>query len=473
MKNKLNINTPTQLIIFGATGDLMAKKIVPALFHLFERRQLPDFFKVVGFARRPMTDKEFQGFVSEKLSKNKGINAKSRSAFCKLFSYHQGSSQDENDYRALSKNLNKIYDTQGVCANKLFYLAVPPQLYEIIFRNLAASGLVKPRGAEEGWTRIIVEKPFGKDLKTAEELDALLGKLFKEIQIYRIDHYLAKEMLQNILAFRFFNNLFEMNWGNKLIERAHIRLLEKIGAEDRGNFYDGVGALRDVGQNHLLQILALIAMERPTSLEAEPIRKNRAEILETLKIPSETEIKSSTFRAQYNNYRAIQGVAPDSQTETYFKVSAFLNSPRWKGVPFILEGGKRLANKVKEIEFVFRHPTPCFCPKSGGVHYKNRLFIRLEPKEGITIEFWSKKPGLAMEVEKRNLDFIFRQGEQKTQYTEEYEKLLLDCVKGDQTLFASSKEVKAMWKFIDPIVTAWQKNKVPLKHYEPDTDVAI
>ncbi|MCR4311484.1 MAG: glucose-6-phosphate dehydrogenase [Candidatus Taylorbacteria bacterium] len=472
MSNQLH-NIPTQLVILGATGDLMAKKIVPALLNLHTKKQLPSSFKVVGFARREMTDEAFRDSLFVKVGERVTIDKKVWNTFSAIFSYHQGSFENESDYRTLNEQLRAVDLKWGVCTNKLFYLAVPPQYYETIFRNLASSGLTKPCSAEEGWTRIIVEKPFGKDLKTAKALDMLLGKLFKETQIYRIDHYLAKEMLQNILAFRFSNNLFEMNWGNQLIERVHIRLLEKIGAEDRGSFYDSVGTLRDVGQNHLLQMLALITMERPTALTSESVRKSRADVLEALRVPSLKEIVNTSYRAQYDSYRAIAGVSPESQTETYFKVQAFLDSPRWAGVPFILESGKRLAHQVKEIEVVFKHPSPCSCPSDSPTHFTNKLFIRLEPKEGIAIQFWVKKPGLGMEIEERTLDFTFRTSEQKVQYTEEYEKLLVDCIGGDQTLFISSKEVREMWKYIDPILALWQKDKVPLHHYAPDTDKVV
>ena len=499
-------NIPTILVVFGATGDLMAKKIIPALFHLHEERALPSLFRVVGVARRPLSHEDFLQRIEEGVAGNQ--KAKTRrhfKAFFDLFQYERGDFERAQDYKKLSQALKEIDRTWGVCANKLFYLAVPPALFEGLLLNLASSDLTDPCSPEQGrtpleinrlpsergtlqdlpspsflqkksgesltgWTRVIVEKPFGKDLKTAEALDELLGKLFNEIQIYRIDHYLAKEMLQNILAFRFSNNLFEMNWGNELIEKIHIRLLEKIGVEKRGSFYDGVGAFRDVGQNHLLQMAALVTMDHPAILESEAIRTSRAEILETLVIPSENEIRSSTFRAQYRGYRAIPGVAPDSQTETYFKARARLSSSRWQGVPIILESGKRLKNQIKEIKITFRHPTPCLCPKDKNEHYKNTLTIHLEPKEGITIRFWSKKPGFALEMEERALDFLFRSETKRVQYAEEYEKLLLDCIAGDQTLFTSSREVKAMWKFTDPIVRAWETENVPLASYKPDTD---
>ena len=472
MKPQKTKNIPTILVAFGATGDLMSKKIVPALFHLFNKRQLPRFFKIVGFSRRDLSDKEFQNSIIKIISKRKDIKASGShlNSFYNLFSYQQGKFSNKDDYQNLNDALSKIDKKWGVCSNKLFYLAVPPQFYEVIFNNVASSGLTIPCGPEEGWTRVIVEKPFGKDLKSAQQLDNLLNKLFKESQLYRIDHYLAKEMLQNILTFRFSNNIFKKSWDNKLIERIDIKLLERIGVEDRGSFYDDIGALRDVGQNHLLQMLALITMEHPGKFDADSIREKRREILDTLHIPSQSDIKKDTLRAQYKGYRSIKGVNPHSKTETYFKLRASLTSPRWEGVPITLESGKRFKNPIKDITLTFRHPAPCLCPPDK--HYNNKIIFHLEPKEGIAIQFWSKKPGLQMEIEERRFDFLYRSREQKSQYTEEYEKLLLDCIAGDQTLFVSTNEIKAMWKFIDPIIRAWQKNLVPLKTYEPNSDMA-
>ncbi len=464
-------NIPTILVLFGATGDLIAKKIVPALFHLFEKDKLPEMFQVVGFSRQDLSNKVFHGRVEEILRKHLPARPtpKQLNAFLKLFYYEQGFFEKLSDYWKLNKTLKTIDGKWGVCTNKLFYLAVPPQLDETIFENLVHSGLTEPCSPEEGWTRVIVEKPFGKDAKTAKKLDALLGKFFKEIQIYRIDHYLAKDMLQNILIFRFSNNLFENDWNNEFIERIDIRLLEKIGVEDRGEFYDGVGALRDVGQNHLLQILALLTMDHIQNFEAETVRSKRAEILKTLKIPTVKEAAASSFRAQYEGYREIPKVAPDSKTETYFKVQALLEAPRWRGVPVTLEGGKRMGEARKEVIVTFKHPSPCLCPPEAKTHYKNKLIIRLEPREEISVQFWSKKPGLTMELEEQLLHFLYREETRKSQYTEEYEKLLLDCILGDQTLFVSTEEIKAMWAFIDPFLKSWEKNLVPLRSYKPDT----
>ncbi len=462
MKTKMKTpQIPTIVVVLGATGDLMGKKIVPSLFNLYRKNLLPEHFRLVGFARRDLTDRDLRDRAFEILAKRHKVKKSDLVVrnFLSLYSYQRGNFENKNDFESLAKTLQSIDESWGMCSNKLLYLAVPPRMYPEILNNVAATGLNKPCGGpDEGWTRVIVEKPFGSDERSAKALDGLLDKLFKEEQIYRIDHYLAKEMLQNILVFRFSNNLFESAWDKELIESIHVRLWESIGVEERGGFYDGVGALRDVGQNHLLQMLALVTMEKPASFSADGIRKERAKIIETLKTPSAGEVREGTFRAQYNGYRAIKGVATDSDTETYFKIKAALMHPRWQGVDITLESGKRMGKSLKEIEIVFRNNTP----------YKDSLTIHLEPKEGITVCFWSKKPGHRMELEKRELGFEFRRSGEHSQYTEEYEKLLFDCISDDQTLFVSSNEIKAMWRFTDPIIAGWKKGAVPLARYEPD-----
>ncbi len=498
-----HVNTPTILVVFGATGDLIGKKILPALLHISQKKALPDKFRAVGFSRRELSDASFREYLEEKLSHRLKTNQEKSAAreFLKLFSYERGQLDKKEDYIALAKALKRIDDEWGVCTNKLFYLAVPPELYEVILKNLAHSGLtnscspvdlsakvstsaeasakegggpddsafVAASAKEAGWTRVIVEKPFGKDLSSARALDSLLGKLFKEEQIYRIDHYLAKEMLQNILTFRFANNLFERNWDNTSIEKIEVRLYEKIGVEDRGAFYDGVGALRDVGQNHLLQMLALATMEHPKNFNPDSIRSKRAELIAQLEAPTQSEIKKTTFRAQYEGYKKINGVKNGSHIETYFKVHARLASPRWQGTVITLESGKRLGEPKKDIIIHFKHPMPCLCPKDGP-HHKNKIIIGIEPKEEIDVAFWSKKPGYGMDTEERKLNFLLREKSVVSQYTEEYEKLLLDCIAGNQTLFISTDEINAMWRYTDPIAAAWNKNLVPLETYAPDTD---
>lgn len=462
-------NIPTVFIIFGATGDLMKKKIIPSLFHLYIHQKLPKLFRIIGFSRRDITLEEFKKYLNEivETTTQNAFTKEQVDGFVNLFMYQKGDFQKLEYYKEVASNLGIVDGGWQVCSNKLFYLAVPPQYYKTIFENLAESGLTIPCGPDEGWTRVIVEKPFGNDLKTAEDLDTLLGKLFKEEQIYRIDHYLAKQMLQNILSFRFANSLFEEMWNRDHIERIDINLLEDIGVEGRGPFYESLGALRDVGQNHLLQMLALITMEAPKILEANDVRKKRAEILETLKIPTREEVIKTSFRGQYKGYLDVKGVEKDSTTETYFKVKAFLEHPRWKGVPITLQSGKRLQRR-KDIIVSFKHPEPCLCPPNGP-HYKNRIIFSLEPREGITIEFWSKKPGLDFALQKRNFNFLFRNVKRKPQYIEEYEKLIMDCITGNQLLFISTEEIEAMWRYTDPILEVWEKNEVPLIIYKPDS----
>ncbi len=464
-------NAPTLLVVFGATGDLIGKKILPALFHLSREHLLPEKFNVVGFSRRNLSHESFRSFLEEKLKHRipSSVSAAEIKKFLGKFSFHHGLMDKTLDYHSLAQALKKIDAGLGTCTNKLFYLAVPPHLYETILHRLAASGLSDPCGGEGGWSRVIVEKPFGKDAATAKKLDSLLGTLFKEEQIYRVDHYLAKEMLQNILVFRFGNNLFEQNWSDASVEKIEIKLLEKIGAEDRGTFYDGVGAFRDVGQNHLLQMLALTTMEHPIHFDADAIREKRAEILKNLLPPRKDDIARTTFRAQYKGYRTIKGVSPNSQTETYFKAEAKLDTPRWRNTLITLESGKRLGENLKEVIVHLRHPSPCLCPPHGP-HHTNTVVIRLEPREEIDVTFWAKKPGFEYETEKRKLNFLLRDATHSSQYTEEYKKLLLDCIDGNQTLFISTSEINAMWRFTDPIVRAWKEKAVPLSLYTPDTN---
>ncbi len=469
--NLSNKNIPTIIVVLGATGDLMKKKIVPALFNLYEDKKLPKLFHITGFSRRSLSSENFREYVKKILDNNPDNIKKQKLVFefLNMFTYQSGQLENEADYKNLSALLGRIDGEWKACSNKLFYLAVPPAMYKPILKNLSSSGLTIPCSPEEGWTRILVEKPFGKNLTTSQDLDRLLSTLFKEEQIYRIDHYLGKDMLQNILQFRFSNNLFEDSWNSKCIEKIKIKLLEKIGVEERGNFYEGLGALRDVGQNHLLQMLALIAMERPEFFTSKVIRLKRASVLELLNIfHSPREIKKYTFRGQYDGFRSIKDVAQNSTTETYFKIRAYLKGKRWSGVPFILESGKRMGQSKKEIVVTFSHPTPCLCPPN--IHYKNRIVFRLEPKEEIVIKLFAKKSGLENKIEEQTVRFLYKGARSSVQYVESYEKLLYDAILGDQTLFASTKEIAAMWKFTDPIVEAWNKNVVPLVKYSSDDD---
>lgn len=469
------MKTPTVLIILGATGDLVRRKIAPSLYNLYAQGSLPKKLQVVAFARREFSDQDYREYLKSNLESHP-TNPKTLAEFLNIFVYHQGFLDQEEGFTQLAARLGYQDGNWKSCANRLFYLAVPPELYENIFRFITSSGLASPcselnwlasrSSKSEGWSRVVVEKPFGKNLKTAEKLDSTLGELFHEDQIYRIDHYLAKEMLQNIIAFRFMNDMFESSWNAGSIEKIELRLLEKLGVEHRGAFYDGVGALRDMGQNHLCLMLALIAMDRPASLLAPDIREKRASILEKLVTPTAESVKLNTFRAQYAGYRQIENVDPHSTTETYFKLRAHLDSPRWKNVAIYMESGKRMGESFKDITVTFKHPSSCLCSKPD--HHRNKIIFTMEPNEAIFVHFWAKKPGHSFEMEERTLEFSLRDSSAKGQYVEEYQKLLLDAINGDQTLFTSTAEVKAMWRFIDPIVFAWDKNTVPLHHYQPD-----
>ncbi len=463
--------TPTILVILGVTGDLMSLKITPALFHLFTKNKLPAFFRVVGFARREWTDEFFHKTLEESLVHHikKRPKKSEIKKFLSFFSYHKGDFARTDDYQSLNDRIAHIDEQWGMCSNKLFYIAASPFNYEIILKQLATTKVARGCAEDGGWTRVIVEKPFGTNKETALKLDRLLGRLFKESQIYRIDHYLGKEMLQNILAFRFSNNLFEQNWDSKTIEKIRVLALEKLDAGARGGFYDKIGALRDYGQNHLLQMLSLVTMEHPVTYLADAIRDKKSRVLQTLKPLSKKDIAEHTFRAQYKGYRATPGVSADSQTETYFRLRLFIDSPRWRSVPLFLESGKALGYARKEIMVTFRHPVPCLCPPSVIDHYKNRLIFRLEPKEEILITFWAKKRGAEFEMEEQVLHFqpANTSGEGGL---EAHEKLLLDCIIGDQTLFVSTQEIVSMWKFIDPIIRSWHNNRTPLHSYSPGSD---
>ena len=457
--------TPTILVIFGATGDLSKRKLFPALFSLSKKGMLPKKFKIVGFAREDLSDNNFQKFITKFAGSSSG-------PFARFATYQSGLFENPDAYRKLGEALIKIDEDFSACSNKLFHLAVAPKYYRTILENLAASGLTIPCSDGDGWTRVLVEKPFGENVETAQELDELLLKLFREEQIFRIDHYIARETMQNILTFRFSNRIFEPLWNNQYIEQVDIRLFEKEGVGERGDFYDDIGALRDVGQNHLLQMLAVIAMGHPQRFDAAPIRRERGKVLESLRIIKESEVSKYVSRGQYEGYRKLKGVKKGSKTETYFKIKAFIDNARWKGVPFYLESGKGLSENSVGIDIYFKAAVPCFCPPPHEEHtHQNMLSFNIKPTEGISIRFWTKKPGLTSDVEPKNLTFEYRGKHSPETMSEAYEKVISDCIKGEQMLFASTEEVVAAWRFVTTILNAWHKNKVPLVIYSKGSDI--
>ncbi len=457
---------PTTIVIFGVTGDLTNRKLLPSLFELYCNDLLPVDFKIVGLARRKYTNEEYRKKVEEVLlAYKKDLSTEKIGNFLDLVQYVVGDFGELKDYARLADVLLAVDDNFGHCSNKLFYLAVPPSFYDSIFVNLSNSGLTIPcGGGGDGWTRVLVEKPFGKDLQGAIDLDVELAKLFSERQIFRIDHYLAKEAMQNILAFRFSNALFEPIWNKEHIEKIEIKLNETIGVEKRGAFYDGIGALRDVGQNHMLQMLALVAMENPTELNANFIRKNRANVLGALVRMSGDAVKKNVLRGQYEGFKNEPNVSVESKTETYFSIKAFVNNDRWMGVPFYLESGKKMNTANAEISVYFKKTETCICAdKDKHEPHQNILTFRIQPNEEISVLFWAKKPGFNMELEKKNLSFSYNEnGDAKM--TDAYQKVLFDCIKGDQSLFTSTQEVVYAWSFIASIINAW--DEIPLKIYK-------
>lgn len=458
---------PTIIVILGATGDLSRRKLLPALFHLYNRGFLPEKFAVVGFSRKDLSNEDFRKIAKESVTGGDSLHdKKTLDGFLAHLSYSQGMFDDKDGYKKLSKKLFKTDEELGVCANKLFHFAVPPALYDNIFEHLAGSGLTIPcTGHDAGWTRVLVEKPFGNDLKTAQELDAKLGEYFDETQIFRIDHYMAKEALQDVLSFRFSNSLFEPLWNKDHIEKIEVKFYETIGIEERGKFYDEIGALRDVGQNHILQMLAFATMENPGILDAEKIRENRAKLLASLSPMSETQIKRDTERGQYKGYKNEPEVDSDSKTETYFKIKTSIDNDRWSEMPVYLESGKKLNETKKEISVYFKKPVTCVCPpEQEHIPHQNILTFRIDPDEGISIKFWAKKPGFDMSLEPKELSFMYNdKKENGEKIPDAYERVLFDSIKGDQTLFASTSELGASWNFITPIIEAWKG--MELKEY--------
>ncbi len=461
---------PTIFVIFGITGDLASRKLIPALLELYTKKLLPQRFAVIGFSRRVFSREEFREFIRERMNVKPGqFHEEDIKHFLDHMSYEQGMFDDLGSYTRLSSKLKNIDDRWGQCSNKLFHLSVPPTLYEGILTHISRSGLAEVCDDGMGWTRILIEKPFGNDIDTARSLDKLLGSLFKEQQIFRIDHYLAKEVLQNILAFRFSNSMFEPLWNRKYIDKVHIKLFEKNTTEGRGAFYDPIGAIKDVGQNHMLMMLAIMAMEAPKSLTATGIRAERAKVLSRLKgIPTRTMSKQ-VVRGQYMGYMQEPGVMPTSQTETYFRIQSYVNSARWKGVPFYLESGKALAESKVEIDVYFKEGKG-YRVKAKGENTKtqenrqNILTFRIQPDEGIRVRFFVKVPGYDFKTEGKTLKFKYADSTFSDDIPNDYERLIRDAFIGDQTLFASTDEIMASWKFMMPILN--NLKNIPLKLYD-------
>lgn len=459
------IRIPTAMILLGATGDLAQQKLLPALMDLYLYGSLPKQFHLLAFARDMRTDDEYRNFARKHiLAKGKQYNEKDVDTFLSCISYVQGVFEDEQAYARIKEALNRYDESIGMCSSKLFYLAVPPIFYETIFEQIATVKLEQKCVVGDGWTRILVEKPFGKDLESSQHLEHKLCELFNEEQIYRIDHYLAKDALQNILAFRFSNVLFEGRWCKDYVEGVYVQVAEQKDVRSRGAFFDGVGALRDVGQNHILQMLTLITMDRPSELTVDKLRNARAALLESLHIPTGDELDSIVVKGQYEGYREVPNVTPQSNTETYFALKAYIDSEKWEGVPFYFEHGKALDKNAVRITVRFRSATHCVCGTTEKHNHPNFVTFDISPEQKISLRFWVRKPGLTYELENQTLTYE-RSALKETDSTsfDAYEEVLFNALSGDQTLFVSGAEQEASWRYITAILN-YLKGKEPVQY---------
>ncbi|MBX7214637.1 MAG: glucose-6-phosphate dehydrogenase [Thermoflexales bacterium] len=453
------------MVIFGASGDLTHRKLIPALYSLTADGALPKQFAVVGFARKPKTDESFRAELRESVSEHarvKPVDTAAWEAFASRVHYCQGDYGKPDDYARLEAMLKDIDAQHGTGGNRLFYVATPPEVYHAITEQLGLSGMAR---AENGrWVRIIIEKPFGHDLNSARELNTHVHRYFAEDQIFRIDHYLGKETVQNILVFRFANGIFEPIWNRRYVDSVQITVAEEIGIEGRGAYYESAGVIRDIVQNHLLQLLALTAMEPPAEFEADAVRNEKVKVLKAIRVDDSEG--DGTVRGQYGpgkvagqlvpGYLQEEGVALDSTTETWLAMKFLVDNWRWAGVPWYVRSGKRMPKRVTEIAIQFKMPPLMLFSKATAKAIEpNALVLNIQPDEGISLKFGSKAPGSGETIQPVKMDFTYSSAFDKAA-PDAYERLLLDCILGDSTLFTRADEVEAQWEIINPIIDGWK-----------------
>ena len=481
---------PVSIVIFGASGDLSRRKLIPALYHLQTSGYLPDRYVVVGFSRTRMADDAYRDSMRTALGEalGNGASVPADHPLVRALHYQPGNNDDPDSLRALRERLEALEQTHGLPGNRLYYFAVAPELFPPLIRNLTGAGLIYGRGPDEQrWSRVIIEKPFGRDLESARALNTAVTSALDESQIYRIDHYLGKETVQNILSFRFGNSIFEPLFNQKYIDHVQITVAEALGMEGRrGAYFDTAGTMRDIVQNHVLQLLCLIAMEPPSALEANAIRDEKVKVLRALDIPSRDDVARSTVRGQYGvgerngqivkGYRQEEGVAPDSTTETYLALRARIDNWRWAGVPFFIRSGKRLRQRISEIAVQFKQPPLHLFRhlrqdgETAARPQSNVLLLRIQPDEGISLSFACKQPGMRIQLESVRMDFYY-EATFSQRSPEAYERLLLDALRGDASLFTRSDEVDYAWRYVTAVLDGWAHQPPPsFPNYYPFTD---
>ncbi len=454
---------PTSIVIFGASGDLAQRKLVPSLFNLCRKGRMPKQFRIVGYGNTAFSDDQFRLHLQEGIKQFAAFefNAAEWETFAPSLAYQQGRYTDLADFKKLSGFLAEWEKGSG---NRIYYMATPPGVFPNIIDLLGLTGQLEE---SNGWRRVVIEKPFGTDYASAHSLNDQIHKTLSERQIYRIDHYLGKETVQNILVTRFANTIFEPLWNRNYIDHVEVTVAEKVGVEHRARFYDSVGVLRDMFQNHLLQLTTLVAMEPPASFEATALRNEKVKVLSSIRPMQEEDVIQSTVHAQYKDYRKEEGVNPESTTPTYATIKLQIDNWRWQGVPFYLRSGKALKEKLSQIVIQFKRPPHLLFPSESKGMTPNMLVLYLQPDEGVHWRFEAKVPDTVARLRSVDMEFHYEDSFGKTALPESYERLLLDTMTGDASLFTRADEVETAWGIIDPILQVWEAHKQPLAFYEP------